>query len=1311
MNWKKTILWAVAAVVVLVAGTVVTGVLLIQHNGSFRQFVLKKVAQSVYESTGARLEARDFSLHLSNLSLDVYNAVLRGTEGKDQPPLLTAEHLNIGITVDSVLQRTWHFRDVVVDHPQAHVEVSKTGENNLPKSQQQSSGNSNVFDLGIRRLMVNRGEVYYNDRKTPLTADLHDLEFTAGYDPTQKRYQGHMSYDDGHLQYGDYAPLPHNLDAGFSLTPDRLNLDRLALSIGQSRAVLNATVQDYSSDPKVQANYDASVVTAEFGKILKNPSIPSGTVRVTGLVKYQQQPNRPFLQTAAVWGMVSSPELYVKTPSVQTAVHNLSAKYRLENGNADVENMHAELLDGRLDGKLTVRDLTGAGKGKLEATLKDVSLDLLQKVTKTNTLREAHLVGNVSANAEASWAKSLKNMVAHSDMTIAASLGQNPSTPLNGVIHADYSAAGQQLALHQSYIRTPQTSITLDGKVSELSQLQVRMHSNDLHEVESVAAHFKTASAQGPASQPLDLHGTATVNATITGSLTNPKIKGQLQADNLRVKGSAWKLVRADIDANPALVSITNGELQPATQGYLKFQAQAALKKWSYSPSSPIAANVVASHISIADLERMANKTFPVTGTLAMNVSVRGSQLEPQGQGDITLSNAQVSGEKIQNANLHFTGNGKQLNTNMTIHMPAGVTEAKASYDPKTQGYQVQLQAHNIRLEKLAAVKAKNMQLSGGVNIDANGRGTVKSPELVATIDIPQLQVQKQSIQGIKLQTHVQNEVADIALDSNVAQTYVKARGSVGIKAPYMANVHLDTGRIAFAPLLALYAPAQANDVSGETELHAFVQGPLEHKEKVEAHLQIPVLTGKYKQMQLGAAQPIRLDYRNGVAVLQPTSLEGTDTNLRMQANVPVNNLKAAVYLLQGTIDLKIAQLIDPTLQSTGQIQLDIDSRRFAGNVEGQVKIVNATVHTEEAPVGLDHANGTITLTRNRVEITSFEGRIGSGSVTMRGGVTYRPTLQFDLAMAANQIRVRYPEGLRTILNSNLALTGSKQAALVSGQVQVQQISFTPDFDLSTFISQFSNSTGTGGPSGGFMQNVKLSVAVQSTSQMQLASSQVSVSGDANLRLVGTADTPVILGRADLTGGEVFLAGNRYTLQSGTIDFLNPVRTEPVVNLRVQSTIDQYNITMNIQGPIERLRTDYTSDPALPPVDIINLIAFGKTTEASGANPAPTGSLGAESIAAQGISSQVSGRIAKVAGLSHLSIDPALGGNGEDPGARITVQQRVTGNFFVTFATDVTSTQRQALQMEYRFNRKWSASAIRDQNGGFGVDARYTKDY
>ena len=1317
-KWKKIALWSLAAIVVALVGTVVTMVTLLDRSPAFRQDILAKVERSVQESTGARLVVGDFKLRMSNLSLDLYNVVIHGTETDSTRPLMAVDHLQVGLTIDSLLNRTWHVRNLIVDHPVVRIAVNKAGENNLPKPEKKStSSGTNVFDLAIRELRLNNGEIYYNDQKTPLEADLHNFAANANYDPGQKKYAGDLGYSAGKIVYGTYAPVKHDLQARFGVTPQQFTLDNLNVVAGESRIGLSATVDNYSSpNMQAQGRYEAKLVAGDLKRILKDPSLPGGTVKLTGQMKYQADPKRPMLETVTVAGDVSSPGLDVKTPSLQTEVRDIYARYKLSNGNAHVNDIRAHVMGGTLTGKLTVKDVAGASIAQLQASLKGLSLDQAQAATHNASMRQAHLSGRVDADAKAHWARTLDNLVAHSDATIKASLGQGQATPLNGVIHADYAAANKQLALTNSYIRTPQTSINLNGKISDHSQLQVALRSNDLHELETLSAALQKPAPGQPAPQALGLYGTANVNATVSGALTAPQISGQMDARNFRVKGSSWRVLHTTFTANPSQVTLSNGDLEAATQGRINFSAQARLKNWAYTSSSPIAANLSGSQISIADLERLLNKTYPVSGTLALNISVHGSQLNPVGQGTLTVTKAKVSSEPIQNLNVKFEGDGNTVKANLTVQMPAGTARADVNYFPKTQGYDAHVQAQNFRLEKLQTVQARNMQIAGGVNLNASGKGTINDPQLQATIEVPQLQMQKQTVQGLKFQTTVQNHVASIALDSDVAKVALRARGTVGIETPYMADIRLDSGKIDFQPLVALYAPAQAADLSGQTELHATLRGPLADKNQVEAHLELPALNVNYKQFQLAAARPIIADYKNGTVTLQPASIRGTGTSIDAQAVVPVTTLKAASFLVKGNVDLGIAQLFVPDLQSSGQLQFDLDSKRYGpgANLNGQIKIVNANLHTTDSPVGLDNANGVINVTQTRLEISSFQGEMGGGTIQATGAVAYRPSIQFQLGLQASNIRLRYPEGVRAILASSLALTGNPQASQLNGQVKIERVSFTPDFDLSTFLGQFSGESSDSGTPGSFTQSMKLNIAVQSTSMMNLVSSQVSVKGDANLRVVGTAADPVILGRTNLTGGEFFLANNRYEVAHGTIDFMNPVRTEPVLNLQVRTRIDEYNITLGLNGPVDRLLTTYTSDPALPPVDIINLIARGKTLAAEQANPSPspTSALGAQSLLASGISSQVSGRIAKLAGVSQLQIDPGLGtDNGQNPGARVAIQQRVTSNLLVTFATDITSTQRQAIQIEYKFNPKWSVSGTRNQNGGFGVDGRYRKDF
>ena len=47
----------------------------------------------------------------------------------------------------------------------------------------------------------------------------------------------------------------------------------------------------------------------------------------------------------------------------------------------------------------------------------------------------------------------------------------------------------------------------------------------------------------------------------------------------------------------------------------------------------------------------------------------------------------------------------------------------------------------------------------------------------------------------------------------------------------------------------------------------------------------------------------------------------------------------------------------------------------------------------------------------------------------------------------------------------------------------------------------------------------------------------------------------------------------------------------------------------------------------------------------------------------------------------------------------------------MTFATDVTSTDSQVIQLEYQANRKTSFTAVRDQNGGFSFQTTFRKQW
>ena len=1303
------------------------GLAALLHSQRFHDYVLIKARQSATEALGVPVELQNFALHFNGISngisptLDLYGLVVHGAAPYANPPLLQAEQARIGVRVVSLFSKKWYLSEITIHHPVVQIRVDADGNSNLPKPQKNANPNANpmqpLFDLAIRHAVLDKGELYYNDRQSVLDADLREAMLNAQYDTARNAYSGQIGYSDGHLKASGYEPIPHAMSAEFEITPLHLDVRKAELRSGTSVIAFTATMDDFNN-PRVATVYHGSVNATEFRRLLRDEALPLGIILLDGHAEYEAKANQPALNSTTLNGTLRSERLEFRLPTLNTEARAIRAEYSLANGDAEVRSLTASLLGGTAEARASVRNLTGEQLGAAHVKLNGISLEALNKLAKAGSPNSATndvtVGGTLQAVSEASWKGSPRNLIATADATLNASAGSKQSAntvPINGDIHANFRNSDQQLTLRQSYLRTPSTTLTFDGTAGQNSRMNLALNAGDLHELETVAAIFSK-----PA-QPLGLYGSATFTGTLSGPVSTPRVTGDLNGKDLRVHGTDWQTLRAHVDVSPGAAEIKGGELvaavaKGAPQGNIAFSGHADLKKWAFGQSSPFQVTLNAQKLDAGQVARLAGQTTAVSGTLNANVQAHGSVLNPIGQGRLELLKASVAGEPIQSAVVDFNGDGNAAHANLNIAMPAGKTTGVVTYYPKQRGYEVQVETRNFRLDQLQTVKGHNLSIAGVMNLVANGRGTLDDPQLTASIEIPQLSTQGQTIDHLALVANVGKHVANITLDTRAVNSNIRGKATIQLTGDYVADATIDTQPIPLQPLVATYAPSQAENVTGQTELHATLKGPLKHKERIEAHLVVPELSLHYqKSIDLAVTGPIHADYVNGLLTLQRSGLKGTGTDLQFQGTVPLlDRSQPVALLLLGTVDLRLAQLFNPDVTSSGQLRFNINSygARSDPNFKGEVQIVNANFASADAPVGLSNANGTLALTPDRLNITKFEGTMGGGKVSARGGVVYHPTLQFDLAVSGQGIRVLFPDGVREGLSTNLTLTGTPERASLRGQVNVDQLSFAPDFDLASLTAL------SGGveepPSRGFASNLQLNVAVRSSQNVNLVSRTLSVNGSANLRVTGTAAEPVVLGRINLTGGDLLFQGNRYLLQGGVMDFVNPSRTEPNVNASISTTIQQYNIGMRFEGTLDRLRTSYSSDPALPPADIINLIAFGKTQEASAASTTTANQTAEQAIASQ-VSGQVTGRVERLAGISHLSVDPTLGNNQQNAGATVTIQQRVTSKIFVTFSTDVTSTQRQVIQLQYQATPRVSVSGTRDQNGGFGFDTRITREW
>jgi translocation and assembly module TamB len=1309
---KRILRWVLAAFAVVII--VISAATLVLHTRAFQRYIIATISKSAQESTGARLEIGNWAFHWSRLSADLYNIVVHGTESSSTPPLLAVDHMAVGLKLTLSQNEKVNLRNIVIDHPVIQLAVNAQKEMNIPPTPPKPPGSKpvNAFELAIGHLELNKGEIHYNDRSTPLNADLRDIDANIVFDPSQNAYNGTLGYRQAVVRYGGFNSFAHDLQARFTAAPSSFTLMSFLLKSGSSWFAATGRIDNYSN-PSVEASYQAALFTGEIANLIKQPSLPAGEVDTRATVSYRGRPGTPAVDNISVTGTFRSPGLGLDMPEARAGLQTLAGEYRLNQGTVEVRDLKGGLFGGQVAGELRMANLGGTPRANVRVRLHNLSFAAVRNAIRPRPLPDIGVGGRFSGNVDASWQGSMQDLQARADASFAASLTPASGTaavPLDGALHLNYDGTRQVLALRNTSLHTTSSSVALNGELGNRANLEVEVNSSDLRELDQIAFAFEKSSARTPAAarppEPLGLAGSASFKGAIAGQVKSPRLTGSLNVANLQYHRTSLRGVRTNIDFSPSGLALNQGEIQISSQGKADFDVALGLRNWSFTPNEPIHVRLAAGRLPMEDLQRLAGQHYPVTGTLSANIVFNGSEESPSGQGSIELIQASAWDQPIQNLTVHFQGTGENIHSTADLVTPAGSANMNLTFCPTNKGYEVQLRVPGLRLQELQTLKSRNAQITGLLVVSASGRGTFQDPQLQATVEFPTLQVHQQNLNGLKAEATVAHQQAAFTLDSNVVGAALHARGAVNMASAWEAKADIDSQVIQIGPLLGAFLPEAPAGLQGQMQIHGSLQGPLKDPNRLQAGIEIPSLSLSYQQLQIAAKSPIRMNYRSGIVTLEHSELAGTGTDLQLDATVPVQAPGSLQAKALGTVDLHLIQILNPSVKSNGSININATAQgnRASPDIRGTVRIDNGAVVMPHEPLGVEKVNGEFDFGGGRVAVKSFSAQAGGGQVTLQGFATYQPSVQFSLGVNAKSVRLLYPDGVRTLFHSDLNLTGTTESALLNGQVVIDQLSLTQSFDLSTFADQFTGPSSP--PAAGFAQSVKLNVGLVTSQQLALSSSQISMQGAANLQVQGTLADPVILGRTTLTGGDLFFQGRRFTVQNGTIQFVNPAKTEPVVNVQITTTVEQFNLSLNFVGPIDRLQTTYTSDPALPPVDIINLLFTGHTTEAAQTSPTTP-----QSVLAGQLASQVSSRAQKLTGISSLTIDPQIGGNQGNAASQVAIQERVSKNLFFTFATDLTTTQGEVIQVEYQFTRKYSMSAVRDQTGGYQVEIKSQKKF
>jgi len=361
--------------------------------------------------------------------------------------------------------------------------------------------------------------------------------------------------------------------------------------------------------------------------------------------------------------------------------------------------------------------------------------------------------------------------------------------------------------------------------------------------------------------------------------------------------------------------------------------------------------------------------------------------------------------------------------------------------------------------------------------------------------------------------------------------------------------------------------------------------------------------------------------------------------------------------------------------------------------------------------------NGDFVFDASRLLFDRVTAEAGGGQLALSGAVTYgEGPLRYQITAATSTVRIRYPVGMSWLAGGTLQLSGTSDAALVSGHVQVERLLFAQGVDVASFFASSAETAPQTTSTSPFLQNLSFDVEGQTTPGARIEWSGAHVEVDGDVRLRGTWDRPVLLGDIHLLSGEMPFRGNTFELTRGDINFSNPFRLDPVLNVEATSTINEYQVTIDFSGPASHLALNYRSDPPLPDADIVALLALGSPGEGAAlrSQPGAAQNYGATALLSEAISSGIGGRIEHLFGVSSFRVDPFVAGTATESNAaaRVTIQKQVSRDLSITYSTNAaTSNQYQLIQVEYTLRRGLSVVFLRDINGTYGLDVKFVKHF
>ena len=1273
---RRRILAALSFIVIAILALIGSGIGYLK-SPAFDAKARRYVEQEIQHRTGARVTLNDFGWSFWSRRIRLEDLTLRGLEPSDEAPLAHFSRIDIGVNLRTLLQHRIDLFELTISQPEFHILVTPDGKTNFPTPESQPQGKPFNFDISIQNFNVVDGSGILNEQRVGIDLSLKNLTAVLNYQDTRQVLAAHLRYD-GVL---DRAPdvklaIPYTVSADLDYTRSTIVAHRILLTSGKNEVRLQGRInQVLSRSISGKLDYTGDV-QARFLNYFFTEERFSGQAAAAGFLEFS---DGHFLTQ----GNTTSDAIDYEGWHV-TKLSGVY-EYRYPDRRLTFRQLKASAVSGSVSGNAVVENLPGPSRVILDLDYSGIDAAALARAYPWD--RKYRIFSNASGTLNGWFEGKLVrfDFSGHVDLksyTPPAIQEDVVALPIDG--STDYEAQPGQARVMNANGGFYSTALKAEGLIHPTaSDMKVSMTSSNLKDIAFLYS---------------DANGSGSFEGTLSGLLTKPLLKGEFTLHNHQYR--QWTIqqaaggIRLDLPAETAdliNVRITQGESQILVNG------SSALS------GSPVDLRVQSNRVTAQDVRPFLNRN--VGGVFAGDIHVTSLTPHVNLEGDVTANNLSLDNRLIGNTRGHLRYFEPAIDIEqLSIRQNDSSLTANVSFNRATDAVKFTARVNSIDLRMFHEFGLPDSVQGTIRQADLQGDGTMSRPNVLGNAAFQNLSVYGEAFPQARVELSSSGTELNVRLDAARNMSLTAQIDTAAGGYPFQAHASFTQyplERIARFSDGTIIATGNANLSGKLSDQNLQGDGRIESAEV------------RIRDTGLRTTKPFTFEFNSDRLALTGVTLTGQSTQVSLAGTIGFAEHAPLNLDVNGQIDLALISAEYPELKSSGTVDVRV---KLGGTVQtwtlaGQAHLANASLGRRDLFTTLSNLNGDLVFDQDRVTLNNAEGRVGGGTVRaegtalLQGGTIQTMNIQID----AKNARLRgYPEGLRTVLDGSLILRGSWVSPLLEGNVQIQSLSYRSSFE--EFLAMLSEEKLK--PVSSPIGRLKLSLHVEGGKNITIQNQLADVEARVDIDWKGTVDEPSVTGHIEASGGTLTFQGNRYTVTRGNIDFVDPLNIKPVVDIEAESQLRDYRVILSITGRGDNPKLAMRSDPPLPELEIVSLIAGGRTREeiAARSTISPTSEQlfqsGAASILFDLLQQRVGNRLGLL-GTGRVRIDPFLLGAENNPGARITFSQPVTKDLSITYSQDLSSKGQQVIQIEYFVSRNTSILATRDELGNLGLDIRH----